>query len=86
MKIGHAVTLALVAWYLLLPPLEVHRLNQKAPLSLWDNVGTYETAAACKEQAAKLKQQHAKLTDPIMKEHFTLGQCVASDDPRLKGK
>ena len=54
MKIGHAVTLALVAWYLLLPPLEVHHLNQKAPLSLWDNVGSYQTAAACKAMSVSL--------------------------------
>ena len=86
MNSRHAAALALVGWYLILPPLEVHQLDEKAPISLWDKVGTYDTETACKEQAALLRLRHAKVTDPLLKKHFALGLCIASDDPRLKGK
>jgi hypothetical protein len=51
MKPGHAAMLALVGWYLMLPPElnEPHRYDLDAPLNKWEIVGTFDKALDCQK-------------------------------------
>ena len=87
MKIRHAAALALVGWYLLVPLPG----DPGAPISLWSQIGSYDTAKECtaaQTQAIK----HVKATDFHFSEAtvkqtrdvFLESQCIETDDPRLK--
>ncbi len=98
MKPRHAAALALVGWYLMVPPIGLDGMpDAKAPLSRWTIglMGSYDTARACKDRklkdldaAADYGKKHPELwDDPAtrkMKDSRWEEQCIASDDPRLK--
>jgi len=72
MKLRHAAALALVGWYLMMPPsTSSGRIQKDAPLSRWYIFTTFETKKEC-EKARQFSSG--------------LSICVASDDPRLKEK
>jgi hypothetical protein len=89
----HAATLALVGWYLMLPPagsVESRRnpstgfyvAYSTQPLDAWEIAGSYGTAAACRtalEQANQLARQDCPDCSAV-------AACIASNDPRLKSK
>jgi hypothetical protein len=63
MKLRHAATLALVGWYLLLPPIKLGilpngqtgpRLGSQLPLADWDNLGSYDSARECERDESKI--------------------------------
>ena len=71
MNLRHAAALALVGWYLMMPPFvpsppqgQGRMLDLKAPLGQWYITGSYDGAAEC---AAALSVQHKK-TDKAFKE------------------
>ena len=84
MKLRHAAALALVGWYLMVPP--THRVNgqtifeDSAPLTSWRQVYAYETAKQCQDEI-----DHLQTLPPEAAVHGDHAQCVASDDSRLKG-
>ena len=92
MNIRHAAALALVGWYLMAPPLSWSS-NRKMigsdfsrPLSEWLPLDVYDTEADCDKEIDAMNQRAASMAC----EHHTMltishAQCVASDDPRLKG-
>lgn len=93
MNIRHAAALALVGWYLMIPPAveedSNHALHTKpAPLSEWQNFESFDTAKECEEGAkplvkpmqADVSQQHLSLNDL----RLLYARCFATDDPRLK--
>jgi hypothetical protein len=89
---NHAAALALVGWYLmtynpLTTPLD-KPLDWKPPLSQWTTLGSYDSAAQCREGSAKLAEAYRsqKTSDPRMAAVLMSTQCIASDDPRLKEK
>jgi hypothetical protein len=61
MKPRHAAALALVGWYLMLPP--VVRVNgqwtplKQAPLAQWFNDGAFDDAASCKQRWLREPQE-----------------------------
>jgi hypothetical protein len=70
----HAAALALVSWYLMVPPGPNPARAYYTPLSRWKLIGNFDSDAACKKaQAARLYGR------PV------LSICIASDDLRLKG-
>lgn len=76
MTLRHAAVLALVVWYLLMPPLRHDgTVSSFAPLTNWKKLGTYETFDECEKALEGLRG------GPSQKEAAT---CVASDNPRLK--
>jgi hypothetical protein len=80
MKPRHAAALALVGWYLMLPPPDlaaVHRTD--APLSRWLQIGTYNSVKECNENRAALKPQTEDVRWAV-----TQAVCIAADDLRLK--
>ena len=59
MNLPHAAALALVGWYLLIPPIvmegEKAKVDASVPLSQWEHGDRiYETESACEEENAKL--------------------------------
>jgi len=67
--------LALVVWYLLMPPLRRDgTVSSFAPLKEWEKLGTYDTFDECEEALKRLRG------GPSQEEAAT---CIASDDPRL---
>jgi hypothetical protein len=45
MKLRHAAALALVGWYLLMPPAKHNGMPADVPLSRWRNFGAFDSAA-----------------------------------------
>jgi hypothetical protein len=96
MNLRHAAALALVGWYLMLPPVTSgHRVNAEAPLGQWErSSGTYDVLGECHGAIAKLRQVHTPLrmvddkihTPEVLARQFASAKCIASDDPRLKEK
>ncbi len=90
MKLRHAAALALVGWYLMVPPLNADGTpNAHAPLSQWSMDGSYDTAKECTDRfhsdmnvAAGLKRDLGGMNARLS---VNDEQCIATDDPRLKG-
>jgi hypothetical protein len=81
----HAAALALVGWYLIVPPRGNN--GSQAILSGWTIVHSYDTAREC-EQAHKDRLAAMPKLPPLpsgfvpkFPDSFV---CVASDDPRLR--
>jgi hypothetical protein len=85
MKPRHAAALALVGWYLLVPPrtrtwwIGEERYDDATPLSRWTIERSFDKAERC--EAARLTTQQQAGDAAIRMNHAV---CVASDDPRLK--
>jgi hypothetical protein len=92
MKQRHAVAFALVGWYLMVPPSEdANHIDPSVPLPKWVVLRAFDTAAACDEAQDQLRYRVSRLNLQIpvalaASEAAEFSQCVASDDPRLKGK
>ena len=72
MNSRHAAALALIGWYLMLPPVNSDGRTQKdAPLWRWYIFSSYETKQACE------KERQVSSPSTI---------CVDSQDPRLNEK
>jgi hypothetical protein len=89
MKPRHAAALALVGWYLLGTPLP-HLL----PMEYWTRFGRYDTAKECQQaqialiresQRAGFKPPPGPFSADDLREALGASECIATDDPRLKG-
>jgi len=87
----HTAALVLVGWFLFLPPsYPDHRVDTKAPLSLWFKANhKFTSLLECQKVKQRLVDLHVK---PYLSEHERekaqgemAGICISSDDPRLKG-
>jgi hypothetical protein len=85
LKLSHAAALALVGWYLMVPPWArvAPRPDEQAPVSKWSNTATFDSAAKCNEALAAHRQQEAH-KNPGQRIWIS-GKCVSTDDPWLKG-
>ena len=101
MKLRHAAALALVGWYLMMPPPTKApkygwSVSLSEPLIRWHHVGSYDTAAECENARDSLHTQGLDRIRRYAKNPFAdeaaIGQedasaeCIATDDPRLKEK
>ncbi len=102
LKFSHAAALALVGWYLLMPPIVIEgdkaKIDGSVALSKWDRGDrVYETESACEETNARLRaiaERHKNWIGPsgsvtAASDRYVLltnQRCIATDDPRLKGK
>ena len=85
MKTRHAAALALVGWYLMLPPVrEAGPPDLGAPLGKWGMLSpSFDSAKECEAYKLKLAEKVVKERRP---DYIRAdAKCVASDDPRLKG-
>ena len=95
MKPRHAAALALVGWYLMVPPLTPgggpHEVLFHAPLSKWEVGEGHDTKAGCEDslrESIKNMDRDANAcavgSCAVMVVEYAHGHCMASDDPRLK--
>ena len=88
----HAATLALVGWYLIVPPLtsrEPRAVDIKAPFSTWEAQSLFETQQGCLEAKSDIVDRVARkalATASANTCQDCYAQCIATDDPRLKEK
>ncbi len=71
--IRHAAALALIGWYLIMPPQisTTTNVDAHAPLGTWETWSSYDSAAECEAQlerlkagAAKRAENHVRRSDP----------------------
>jgi hypothetical protein len=93
MKVRHAAALALVGWYLVLPPMNSWKglpwIDRNAPLSKWQQRAAFNSAKDCEVARKKHETDFAlavKSANHISSPIDDGARCVASDDPRLKPK
>ncbi len=93
MNLRHAAALALVGWYLMVPPFDAsgkkHDLD--APLAKWSQIGWFDTAKECDAQEAynlKVFENLKECSDcsGMLLYQDQTAQCIQADDPRLKEK
>ena len=84
----HAAALALVGWYLMIPPRTAHdqqTFDDRAPLARWFVFSVHDAAHECEGAKFLNREGHKQSGDP-MKAALDSAQCIATDDPRLKEK
>jgi hypothetical protein len=87
MKPRHAAALALVGWYLMIPPRghDPQTFDDHAPLASWFVFSAHDAAHECEGAKFLNREGHKQSGDP-MKAAMDSAQCIATDDPRLKEK
>jgi hypothetical protein len=86
MKPRHAAALALVGWYLMVPPPQdvKHGFFAFVPLSQWTHKATFDTEVHCKREISKGCLNINQNGENMRSGSLCRARCVASDDPRLK--
>ena len=87
MKLRHAAALALVGWYLMVPPQRVQdahvTFSANTPLREWKVIQPFDKATDCDKE---LKRRIMDCGKCPLDKLWLSAQCIASDDPRLKEK
>jgi len=80
-----AAALALLGWYLMMPPLtpDGKQIDSGAPLAQWDTRLGFDTADDCMKSLLALIKDKSK--GALGRQQLGHSRCIASDDPRLKG-
>jgi hypothetical protein len=97
MRVSHAAAVALVGWYLMVPPPLLHTsppVDFDAPLSKWGIFSAHDSAADCEETLVVFYElAKTELVENPADERYRIrfyqlesSQCIASDDSRLKEK
>ena len=76
------VVVAAVGWYLMVPPQPVGKWWDRPPISKWQQLGSYDSAADCEDyQMSQLVRyaQTAKTNpdDQELANQFVAGKCIA---------
>jgi len=96
-NLRHAAALALVGWYLMVPPVQsdgTFRFKREGRrveyVGTWSVVSKFQTYGECREAQRDLQERgyRTSLNLPRDKESMrdVNAECVATDDPRLKEK
>ena len=92
MNLRHAAALALVGWYLMLPPMQGETPNSDAPLSQWTLTDSFDSAQQCSKGKSaywktlmKISPRLPKTESIIVNRQASAAMCIATDDPRLMG-
>ena len=93
---AHLVTAALVAWYLIVPPLvnAPYKVDTETPVSNWKIYRTFPSKDECEkfQESAQAKYEHisdaplgtiTKGTRAFARQ-MTFSQCLSSDNPNLR--
>jgi len=95
MNANHLAGVALVAWYLMVPPPvnTPYKIDTEAPLASWKVHQSFQTEQDCKQSLAAAKSKYnqtatasigtIKRGSRAFALQMVFGQCVRSDDPGL---
>ncbi len=88
----HAAALALVGWYLFVPPITLDGVNFQAPLTEQTIIDRFDSKPACAKALGDpdpIAQRAGARGGPrqvrLWREALLKGQCVSESDPRLAG-
>jgi hypothetical protein len=87
MRLGHAAAIALVGWYLIIPPTSRdHPMgNVDAPLSQWVKRPTvYRNKDECEHVLDREQRLTNSRNRQLLLRYRKQAQCVSTHDPRLK--
>ncbi|HEY2484177.1 MAG TPA: hypothetical protein VGI36_03465 [Candidatus Binataceae bacterium] len=97
MNVRHAAALALVGWYLMVPPPTLRRypnpIDKTQPMSSWKKIGQLDSDDDCHRALKRLVYEGEKPGDTpatLLRQAVPddlkswWAQCIPSDDPRLK--
>jgi hypothetical protein len=94
MKTRHAAALALVGWYLMVPPVVCEKgkctTQLDAPFSQWHrSKRSADSESACEQARPKVRAAVDKAIENVsaraeFDKALASGLCISSDDPRLK--
>ena len=81
------VCTVLVGSYLMVPPLYQNGTTDlSVPLSEWRQIDVFDTAPECVAGADEVyNDAKADKDDPVQVKRENAAECIATDDPRLKG-
>ena len=93
MKPRHAAALALVLWYLMAPPVSGIATGLE-PLHWWFQIGSFDSLNECRQARRMmidrfmndLEKDYRDAAAVQGMDAFYYSECIATDDPRLKGK
>jgi hypothetical protein len=94
MKPRHAAALALVVWYMMVPPVRgaPGEILGHAPLSQWEVYSWYDSRAECEKSIPSdrdIQENMKQCSNGDCAINTALpgyGRCIAGNDPRLKPK
>ncbi len=88
MKLRHTAALALVGWYLIVPPYaaNIYSCDQNAPISKWLKFQSFESESACLEYMEMMRSNKGFTRDSPTYYRTIYSKCISSDDPGLKSK
>jgi hypothetical protein len=96
MKLRHATALALVGWYLMLPPKSGWPVSYDtaAPLPTWAREGHYLSLTECTKRKTEILKEVCQTPPAFDRDVWsescaaarTALRCVSTNDPRLKPK
>jgi hypothetical protein len=90
-KACHAAMLALAGWYLMIPSSALPpNIAYKQPLRKWQIVRGFDEADDCQDFLDSFfedsrQKQSVGMLEPAYRDYM-FAECVASDDPRLRGR
>ena len=94
----HAAALALVGWYLMIPPVIEkaggYEADFDAPLARWAVNTPFDSASECGavngglvlQQKRQMDKARSHSLDWAIAQSMVTSQCISTDDPRLKGR
>jgi hypothetical protein len=86
MNLHHAAALALVGWYLMVPPLTSdNKIHDAAPIAEWQILDSFDTAQHCDDTRFRLMDA-SENTEAWRHERALRSACISTDDLRLKPK
>jgi hypothetical protein len=88
-SIRHAAALAIVGWYMMMPPSgrDFPTGNVDAPLTQWSKrATTFRDQAECEHVLDRIRRNTNAKNKQSAVRYYKQAQCVSADDPRLKPK
>jgi hypothetical protein len=88
-SICHAAALAIVGWYMMMPPTgrDYPMGNVDAPLTQWKKRATvYRDQAECEHVLDRIRRNTNAKNKQTAVRYYKQAQCVSADDARLKPK
>jgi hypothetical protein len=84
-NLRHAAALALVGWYLMVPPFGLDRSRDPdQPLPKWSIAQSFDTTSECNDTMVGRRKHAQETGNKRMEDALTSAACIATDDPRLK--
>jgi hypothetical protein len=87
MKPCHTVALALVVWYLMVPPLSAdrHHVNYSIPFAEWQTFGRFDSFGKCQQERSRLVAPESQsMAHDFVAQHGGDNQTVATVEGALR--